>query len=315
MYLICGEALYDVFVDPLDADVRRRVSLTAKPGGSPFNVAIGLARLGVPVALATEIADDTLGRNLEARLRAEGVRCDFLRRTASSTPLAMVEIDAQGAPRYAFHGLAALQFHPDQSTFQEHLGALNGIHVGSIPIVSHSAPQLLALAASASPRTLISFDPNVRLSVEPEAGKWQKAVDQFRRLAHLIKVSEEDLACLYGAAADIDSIAACWLEHRCAMVIVTRGSRGATYYSRTAGNIHIEALPVSIGDTVGAGDSFQAAMLAWLWEQRRASPAEIAGLSARQIQSLGTFAAHAAAETCRHKGPEFPYRKALPASG
>jgi len=92
MYLVCGEALYDVFVEPITADVRRKVSLSAKPGGSPLNVAIGLARLGCAVSFATETAADTLGRVLESRLKAEGVDCQFIRGgTAKATPLAMVE--------------------------------------------------------------------------------------------------------------------------------------------------------------------------------------------------------------------------------
>jgi fructokinase len=82
MFLICGEALYDVFVDPLDTDVRRRVGLTAKAGGSPYNVAVALARLGCAASLVTEIAEDTLGRNLEIRLQLEGVDRQFIRRTA-----------------------------------------------------------------------------------------------------------------------------------------------------------------------------------------------------------------------------------------
>lgn len=313
MYLICGEALYDVFVDPMNADVRRKVDLTAKPGGSPFNVAIGLARLGCPSALATEIALDTLGRNLEARLVAEGVQCTFVRRTARATPLAMVDVSSAGAPTYAFHGLEHLLFHPELDLVAGHWKDLVGIHVGSIPIVSRTSGEpLVALLAAAPPRILVSFDPNVRLAIEPDVDRWRQAVERFRVHAHLIKVSEEDLFNLYGRDADADRIAQRWLTHHCALVAVTRGALGATYYARSGERITVEAVPVVVADTVGAGDSFQAAMLAWLFENRHASPAELARLSARQLRTLGQFAAQAAAATCRHRGPEFPYRKTLP---
>jgi fructokinase len=312
MYLICGEALYDVFIDPMNADVRRKVDLTAKPGGSPFNVSIGLARMGCPSALATEIAPDTLGRNLEARLRAEGVQLTFVRRTGKATPLAMVDTNSAGIPTYAFHGLENLLFHPDMELVADHWNDLVGIHVGSIPIVSPSSCEpLIALIAAAPSKILISFDPNIRLAIEPDVDRWRAAVERFRRHAHLIKVSEEDLINLYGQDVDADRIAYSWLTKTCSLVSVTRGPLGATLYSRSGERIAVEAPAVVVADTVGAGDSFQAGMLAWLFENRHASPAELATLSARQLRSLGQFSAQAAAETCRHRGPEFPYRKAL----
>jgi fructokinase len=313
MFLICGEALYDVFVDPMGVDVRRKVGLTAKAGGSPYNVAVALARLGCAASLATEIAEDTLGRNLEIRLELEGVDRQFIRRTAKSTPLAMVDVDAAGAPRYTFYGLDSILFHPELAAVQRRWDVMFGIHVGSIPIVStQSSEHLLELIAAAPRNVLVSFDPNVRLAIEPDAGRWRESVERFRQHAHLIKVSEEDLISLYGAKADLEKIARSWLSYRCSLVTVTRGERGATCYSPTAGKIEIQSVPVIVADTVGAGDSFQAAMLAWLEKNRRASPAELAALSFSEIEKLGQFAASAAAATCRHRGPEFPYGKALP---
>jgi fructokinase len=312
MYLVCGEALYDVFVDPMGIDVRRKVGLTAKAGGSPYNVAIGLARLGCAASLATEIADDALGRNLEARLLSEGVDCQFIRRTGKVTPLALVDVDAAGNARYAFYGLDSVLFHPDPVAVKKRWGMILGIHVGSIPIVSaQSSERLLELIVAAPPKVLISFDPNVRLAIEPDAGRWREAVERFRQHAHLIKVSEEDLTYLYGTNSDLNAIARGWLSNRCSLVIVTRGERGATYYSRSAGTIEIPPVPVVVADTIGAGDSFQAATLAWLVENRHASPAELTVLSSADIENLGQFAASAAAATCRHRGPEFPYRKTL----
>ena len=312
MYLICGEALYDVFLDPAAPDSGLQVPLHAIPGGSPHNIAIGLARLGCPVALATEIAGDALGRRLERRLKKEGVDCRFLRTTATATPLAMVDIDESGAPHYVFHALDRLVYHPDVSEVRRNWNSLFGIHVGSVPIVSRqSAPQLLELVASTPDRLLVSFNPHVRLSLEPDVARWRQAVEDFRPHAHLIKVSEDDLLQLYGKAIDGDSAANRWLEHRCSLVVVTRGARGATLFTREHGRINVETAPVVVADTVGAGDSFQAAMLAWLAEHRRVSPVELSQLSAGELAELGRFASHAAALTCRYRGPQFPYRRAL----
>jgi fructokinase len=315
MYLICGEALYDVFVDPTTFDAHQKVSLSAKAGGSPHNVAIGLARLGCAVSFATEIATDTLGRNLELRLQAEGVDCQFVRRTARATPLAMVDLDAAETPRYTFHSLDTILFHPDLAAVRRQWKSLFGIHVGSIPIVSaQSSEHLLGLLAAAPQKILISLDPNVRLAVEPDAGRWRDSVERFRRHANLIKVSEEDLMHLYGTEVDCEAIAKSWLAFHCSLVVVTRGGRGATFFSRSAGQIEIAAVPVIVADTVGAGDSFQAAMLAWLAEERHASAVELANLSAEELRAMGRFAARVAAATCRYRGPEFPYRTALDSS-
>jgi fructokinase len=312
VYLICGEALYDVFIDPPPANESRQVSLYAKAGGSPHNVAIGLARLGCPVALATELAPDTLGRRLESRLQTEGVDCRFVRRTAKATPLAIVDVDADGTTRYAFHGLDQLLYHPELSVIRQSWKSLFGVHVGSIPIVSkQSSTQLLQLISTAPEKALVSFDPNIRLSLQPDVTQWRRAVDSFRQNAHLIKVSEDDLIHLYGADVDIDATARSWLSHRCTVVALTRSERGATLFSGSSGAIDIAPVPVVVADTVGAGDSFQAAMLAWLAEERHASPQGLANLDSHDLQTLGRFAAHAAAITCRYRGPEFPYRKAL----
>lgn len=312
MYLVCGEALYDVFVDTANSNDNRQVTLYAKAGGSPHNVAIGLARLGCPVALATEIAADALGRRLEQRLQTEGINCQFLRRTATSTPLAMVDVGDNGAARYVFHGLDRMLFHPDISLVERHWNSLLGIHVGSIPIVSQqSGKQLKDLVAATPDRVLVSFDPNIRLSLEPDVARWQSAVDSFRRFAHVIKVGEDDLIALYGPGVDVDSIASSWLAHRCSLVVVTRSEKGSSLFSRLHGRVDIEPVPVLVADTVGAGDSFQAAMLAWLAESRHASPLELSRLERADLFALGTFAAKAASITCRYRGPEFPFRKAL----
>ncbi|MDP8984721.1 MAG: carbohydrate kinase [Pseudomonadota bacterium] len=312
MYLICGEALYDVFVDPPPADARGKVSLFAKAGGSPFNVAIGLARLGCAASLATDIACDALGRNLETRLHTEGVDCRFLRRTAPATALAMVDIDGHGAPRYSFYGLDQALFHPDLAAVKQRWDFLHGVHVGSIPIVSsQSAHHLLELVAAAPENILISLDPNVRLAIEPSIARWRDAVERFRQYAHLIKASEEDLANLYGAAVDVGAVAKSWLAHRCSTVLITRGERGATLYSKSLGAFDIAPVHVIVADTVGAGDSFQSAVLAWLADNHRRSPLALAKSSAEELLAMGRFAARAAAATCRHRGPEFPSRKAL----
>ena len=311
MFLVCGEALYDVFSEGKDADEDGQVRLLAKAGGSPHNVAIALARLGCEVALASELASDLLGRRLEQQLKREGVQCQFIRRTAAATPLAVVSLDHAGAAQYAFHGLEKLQCYPDPHDV-DRCQSLFGVHVGSIPIVlSQSATQLETIVAAAKDRMLVSFDPNIRLGFEPDVTRWQLAVENLRRQAHLIKASEDDLLQLYGNQVSVESIAEKWLDHGCFLVAITRGAKGATLFSRKHGKIEIEPVFVVVADTVGAGDSFQAAMLAWLAEHRRTKPLGLSQLGASELYELGRFATRASALTCAQRGPEFPYRKAL----
>jgi fructokinase len=312
MYLVCGEALYDVFVDPVSIGNPNKVSLSAKAGGSPHNVAIGLARLGCPVSFATEIAPDTLGRLLESKLTVEGVDGRFIRRTGKATPLAMVDVDSFGNPRYSFHGLDSILFHPDPEAVMPEWKSIFGLHVGSISIVSRqSSTVLLGLMKGVPDRVINSFDPNIRPAFEPDIKKWRIAVEAFRQHAHMIKVSEDDLEALYGPGVDSSAIAQHWLSVRCSLIAVTRGEQGASLYSRAAGRVDVPAIKVIVADTVGAGDSFQAAMLAWLVEKGHASPLQLAKLSSEQIRAMGQFSSEAAAITCRHRGPELPYRKAL----
>lgn len=209
MFLICGEALFDVFVDPIEADTHgdHVTALRVVAGGSPYNVAIGLARLGRRAALCTEISSDRLGKQLEASLRHEGVDLSFVRRADGATPLALVDIDAHGVPEYGFHGLRQMCLHPVAATFAGRHEEITGIHVGSCPIVSErSAEKLLTLVAEAGDR-IVSLDPNIRLAVEPDAAMWRRQVDRFRGHAHLIKTSSEDLDAIYGAGCDGEAIA------------------------------------------------------------------------------------------------------------
>lgn len=309
MFLVCGEALFDLFVLADGEDEDGAVPLRAVAGGSPYNVAIGLARLGHRVALSTQLFDDALGGRLEETLRHEGVDLSFVRRGGGATPLALVDVDGEGAPRYAFHGLRGMCVHPD---VPEGLRAsLTGIHVGSVPIVSAcSSEKLLELIIDAG-GPLISFDPNVRLAVEPDTSLWRAQVERFRRHAHLIKVSTEDLEAIHGSHCDPGRIALGWLEQETAIVVLTRGSQGCVLFSAQHEPIELPAAPTRVADTTGAGDSFMAALLCWLDEGGYARAGALPALNAEQLRSMADFASHAAAKTCSRQGPAMPRRAEL----
>ena len=307
MYLVCGEALFDVFTAPADAR-SNRLDLEAVAGGSPFNVAVGLARLGAPVALLGGISTDHLGQRLRQVLQGEGVDPSHLVDFDAPTTLAMVALGADGAPVYSFRGKGCADRLVEQSHVQPLSDAIRGIHFGSYSLVTPPiADTLLSLLQREQSRRLISLDPNIRLNVEPDLKRWRERIEAFAEQAHLIKVSDEDLALLYPGVAP-ESIAERWLAEQAEIVVLTRGGQGAQLFSRQHGQVHAAAQAVTVRDTVGAGDTFQAALLAFLHEHQLDTPQSLATVDRTQLEQMLKFAIAAAAITCSRRGPDLPYR-------
>ncbi|WP_085727168.1 carbohydrate kinase [Pseudomonas sp. R37(2017)] len=311
MYLVCGEALFDFFSENDAGGLVSRVNFKAVAGGSPFNVAVGLRRLGVDSALLAGLSTDYLGRRLLQVLQDEGVRLDYLLDFAAPTTLAMVAVGANGSPQYSFRGEGCA----DRQLKPEHLPTLGsevrGLHIGSFSLVVQPiADTLLALVRRESGKRLISLDPNVRLNPQPDIDLWRARIATLVELADLIKVSDEDLHLLY-PDQDPAQVIEGWLQYRCQLVFLTRGGEGASVFSRAHGSWSAPACTVKIADTVGAGDTFQAALITWLTEQQLDSVEGAKQLSREQIDSMLAFAVQAAALTCSKTGPDLPYRRQL----
>ena len=311
MYLVCGEALFDFFSEEDVSGLASKVTFKAIAGGSPFNVAVGLRRLGVKAALFAGLSSDHLGKRLQQVLADEGVCPDFLVEFAAPTTLAMVAVGANGSPHYSFRGEGCA----DRQLRLEHLPLLGpevrGLHIGSYSLVVQPiADTLLALVRRESGRRLITLDPNVRLNPEPDIELWRSRVATLVEYADLIKVSDEDLGLLY-PEQDPQRIIEGWLEHRSQLVFLTRGGEGATVFSRRHGSWSVPATAVKIADTVGAGDTFQAALIAWLTEQQLDSVQGLQQLERGQVDAMLRFAVQAAALTCGKTGPDLPYRHQL----
>lgn len=310
MYLVCGEALFDVF--SLESAARsNELGFTAIAGGSPFNVAVGLRRLGVEAALFGGLSSDYLGTRLRRVLEEEGVDCGFLVPSDAPTTLAMVGLDANGSAQYQFRGDGCA----DRQVRLEHLptldGRIRGLHVGSYTlVVTPVADTLLALVRRESGRRLVSLDPNVRLDPQPDIDLWRRRVEAFASHAHLIKASEEDLALLYPGRAP-GEVARDWLNPRCRLVFVTHGGAGASVHCAHGSWSRPADTALPLRDTVGAGDTFQAATLAYLRRLDADSPAGLAALSREAIDAMLAFAIRAAAVTCSRVGPDLPFAHEL----
>jgi fructokinase len=311
MYLVCGEALFDFFSEDDASGLASKVNFKAIAGGSPFNVAVGLRRLGVDSALFGGVSTDYLGRRLQQVLKDENVRPDYLVEFAAPTTLAMVAVGTNGSPHYSFRGEGCA----DRQLSAVHLPTLGaevrGLHVGSFSLVVQPiGDALLQLVQRESGQRLITLDPNVRLNPEPNIELWRERIAALVPLVDLIKVSDEDLSLLY-PEQDPQQVIERWLEHRCQIVFLTRGGDGASVFSRQHGHWSVPAASVKIADTVGAGDTFQAALITWLTEHGLDSVEGVQQLAREQIDAMLRFAVQAAALTCSKTGPDLPYRQQL----
>jgi len=307
MFVVSGEALFDVFAGQPTAS---GFALEGRIGGSPFNVAVGLARLGQPAAYFGSLSRDVFGNRLLARLVEEKVSTESIRRTDAPTTLSIVGVDEHGVPSYTFHG----QHGADRDLPASSLAALPenalAFHFGSYSmLVEPVASTLRALVEAQHGRRLVAYDPNVRLNVEPSLDRWRAILSWMATRTHLLKVSEEDLGMLYPGST-LDALASAWLKGGVPLVVVTRGGQGAIAWTAKQ-RVSRVAKKIEVVDTVGAGDSFHAALLTWLAERKRLAPAALSSLSESDLGSMLDFASFAAAITCSRRGAQLPLRSEL----
>ena len=308
MFLSCGEALFDFFPS---AETDSGFLFDARIGGSPFNVAVGLSRLGRGAALFTGLSSDPLGRRLERTLVDEGVDTTWLVRKQNQTTLALVGLDPSGVPQYTFYGHDTADSSVGEKDLPELPRSVVAIHFGSYSlVVEPTGSSLLRLAMQNHDARLISFDPNPRLNIESDVGRWRRRVEEFSQIADLIKVSEEDLEMLF-PGDDIEGAMSRWSSRGVQLIVVTRGHDGALVSLRGE---HFEApgSTVEVVDTVGAGDSFQAALLCGLDELGKATKPGIAEVTLDECRKIVDFAVAAAAMTCTRRGADLPRRLDLP---
>ncbi|MFN7727521.1 MAG: carbohydrate kinase family protein [Rubrivivax sp.] len=307
MFVVAGEALFDVFAA---GETPTGLALDARVGGSPFNVAVGLARLQQPVAFFGGVSQGFLGQRLLRALNEEGVgTCCTVELDAPST-LSLVGLDAQGVPSYAFYGAGAADRLLPAEALARVPPEASAFHFGSYAmVVEPVASTQRALVERESARSLIAYDPNIRLNVQPDLQVWRAALDWMLPRTHLLKVSDEDLGLLY-PQVPLAELAQRWLQAGVGLVVVTQGGEGVQAWAR---GVHVQSPPVRVAvvDTVGAGDTFQAALLTWLAEQGRLSPAGVRDWDAAALTAALDFAGRAAAITCARRGADLPRRTEL----
>lgn len=299
--LVCGEALYDFF--QTDAGSDGSLSFDARVGGSPFNVAIGIARQNGEAALLTGMSNDLLGQRLSQRLTQEGVATEFLIRSGKRTTLSLVGLDAAGHPDYAFYGVGSADVAVTPQDMPELSEAIDALHFGSYSIAVAPAADAFYSLAERNSGLFLSLDPNVRPTVEADMDVWRARIDQMRSHCDLIKVSAEDLEMLYPGTAALD-IARNWQSGGTELVVVTAGSQDTIALTQ-AGEISIPARPVGVVDTVGAGDSFQATLLRGL-QERGAFDIGPGWAQEIDLEAVLNKAVHAGSIVCGRTGADLP---------
>lgn len=307
MILCCGDALFDIFAE--EGGNTSHVRLDARVGGSPLNVAIGLSRLGQKSGYLAKISRDMLGGRIIAHLEHEGVDTSLAVRADNLTTLAIVAVDRGGVASYSFYLEGAADRSLTISELPRELpAAIRVIHVASYSTaLEPTASSLQALVESQSRRRFISYDPNLRPSIVPDRAVWQERVRRLLPHAHLVKVSEEDVAFLV-PGADPEAVVRDWSRQGPSLIVLTRGADGAVGITARGVRQAVAGQKVVVVDTVGAGDTFQAALLTWLAERQMLEREQVAGLGDSDLRSLLSFAGRAAAITCTRRGADMARR-------
>jgi fructokinase len=300
---VAGEAITDMV--PAGADGLFR----AAPGGSPANVAVGLARLDVPARMLARLSSDLLGRRLREHLASNGVDLSHAVDAPEPSSLAIVAVQPDGSAAYDFRvdGTADWQWTDDELATA--VDGVVALHVGSISLTTPPGGAVLRrLAARAREVATVTFDPNVRPLLMGSPEEVRGTVHEVLVASDVVKVSSEDLEWLE-PSADPESVAADWLARGPSLVVVTRGGDGAVAVGRSCGTVERAGVDVDVVDTVGAGDSFMSALVAGLHTRGllgAAARSRLAALDADEAAAVVDEAIAASAITCSRLGANPP---------
>jgi fructokinase len=302
-FVVVGEALIDLMPAGDGAYL-------ARPGGSPLNVAVGLARLGQPTALAGRLSADPIGTVLRHHLERSQVDLRYVRTAPEPNTVALVEL-ADGQARYQFSlDGADFQWTAEELAFLPPAGT-RAVHFGSLaswlpPGDAAIADAISRIRAAAS--VLVSYDPNVRPALQPDGAAARAQVERSIATAHVVKASSEDLDWVY-RGRDQAAVARRWLDLGAALVVVTSGAEGSRAWTSSGLAVSRPARPVTIADTVGAGDAFTSGLLDALARRDLLAPdGLVARSNAAMVANVIDDASRIAGITCSRPGANPPSR-------
>lgn len=301
MIVCCGEALIDML--PRETTLGEK-GFAPYAGGAIFNTAIALGRLGMPTGFFTGLSDDMMGDILRETLKQSGVDDRYAAVSARPTTIAFVKL-VNGQATYAFYdeGTAGRMLSVDDlPVFSDDVNAL---HFGAISLIpepcGHAYEALLLREAG---KRVISLDPNIRPGFIRNPEAHAARIRRMAAHADILKFSDEDLAW-FGVAGSEEALARGWLSHGAKLVLITRGAEGATAYSAHH-TVSVPVVKVDVVDTVGAGDTFDAGVLAALDRKGLLTKSAVANLSATDLEDALTWGVKAAAVTVSRAGANPP---------
>lgn len=316
MFVVGGESLIDLKAEValpggalIGRDGEGQIVMTAHPGGSPYNCAIALAKLGNPTGFLCPISADAFGDYLLGPLAEAGVTPLLTERVTEYTTLAVVNFDENHNARYGFYrqadgaidaakGIAAL---PDQLDLYQ-IGGFCPIKPGEAAIWLEIVQAAIARGAT------IAIDPNVRPSLVDDFAGYKARLSIFLDRAHVVKVSQEDLEALDSTKSIEQHVEDLLARPNCQLVVVTLGDKGSRAFTRSGKAQAAVHVPPVFGDTVGAGDSLMAGILSWLHERGMLKPGKLDGLGDGALSDMLRFGAVVAGINCGRKGCKPPTR-------
>jgi fructokinase len=303
MILCCGEAL----IDMLPRESRQgEPAFTPYAGGAVFNSAIALGRLGVPVEFFSGLSSDLFGQQIREVLASSNVGSRYADISARLTTLAFVRL-ADGHATYTFYDentAGRMLTQADLPLLGDDIEAMLFGAISLIPEPCGSAYE--ALMRREHNRRVTMLDPNIRPDFIPDRQKHVERIDRMMALADIVKLSDEDIAW-FGHDGEPEDLIRNWLEDGPKLIVLTRGAAGAVAYTKRH-RVTVASKKVEVVDTVGAGDTFNAGLLASLHEQGVLHKARLAELGEAQIRDALTLAAKAAAITVSRAGANPPWR-------
>jgi fructokinase len=299
---VIGEALVDLVPNGAAG------GYSENPGGSPFNVAVGLARLGNRTSLMARFADDRYGRLLRSAAAAEGIDLRTAVRASESATVATALVDAAGQVTYEFDMDGTADWQWTAAELRQLSPGTELLHFGSIASWTlPGAPRIADLVGElrASGGVLISYDPNVRPAVFGGRDSGIERVERAVRDAHVVKASREDVEWLYPEVS-MENVAARWSRLGAKLVVVTDGAEGATAYRGMRAPLRRPGRRVTVVDTIGAGDAFTAGLLTGLVRRRLHRNRRLEGISDGTLADIMDEAVLVSAITCEREGADPP---------
>lgn len=302
MILCCGEALIDML--PRQTTLGEN-GFAPYAGGAVFNTAIALGRLGVATGFFTGLSDDMMGDILRDTLRRSNVDFGYCATLSRPTTIAFVKL-VDGHASYAFYDENTAGRMITQAELPRLGEECEALHFGAISLIPEPCGSTYeALMTREHEKRVISLDPNIRPGFIKDKASHLARINRMAAMSDIVKFSDEDLTW-FGIEGSEEALARHWLQQGAKLVVITRGAEGAVGYTN-AHRVDVPSEKVTVVDTVGAGDTFDAGVLASLKMQNLLTKPQIASLTVEQIAAALRLGARAAAVTVSRAGANPPF--------